>query len=77
MWDLDSLFLEAKTIQEKMRRTKSKQSVHEYKEFDKQLNEKISNAIQSLTEEAKCGVPSLTDEVDKKQSLMFYARNIR
>ena len=34
-WDIDSLFLETKVIQERMSRTKAKQSVDEYKKFDK------------------------------------------
>ena len=37
-WDIDSLFLEAKTIQERISRTKAKRSVDEYKEFDKYMS---------------------------------------
>ena len=33
------------------------------------MNRKISNAIRSLTEEAKNGVVSLTDKIDKKTVL--------
>ena len=44
----DTLFLEAKAIQEHMTRTKAKGSVDEYKEFDKYMSTgKISNAIRS------------------------------
>ena len=54
-----------------MSRTKAKRSFDEYKEFDKHMSTgKISNAIQSLTEEAKGGVLSLTDKVDMKTVLV-------
>ena len=33
-WIIDSLFLKAKAIQERMRRTKSRRSANENKEFD-------------------------------------------
>ena len=69
-WGIDSLFLEAKAIQERMSRTKAKRSVDEYKECDKYMSTgKLSNAIRSLTEEAKAGVLSLTEKVDRKRVL--------
>ena len=37
-WDLDSLFLEATAIQERINRTKAKQSVDEYNEFDEYMS---------------------------------------
>ena len=50
-----------------MSRTKANRSIDEYKEFDKnKTTGKISNAIRSLTEEAKGGVFSLTDKVENK-----------
>ena len=53
-WDIDSLFLEAKSIQEGMKRTKTKQFCDEYKKFDKQISTvRFSDFIRSLTEEAK------------------------
>ena len=77
-WDIDSLFLEAKAIQEGMSRTKAKQSDDEYKEFDKYMSTgKTTNAIRSLTEEAKVCVLSLTDNVDKKTVLGVLRKKIR
>ena len=53
-----------------MSRTKAKRFVDEYKEFDKCMSTgEISKAIRSLTEEAKNGVLSLNDKVDKKTVL--------
>ena len=37
-WDIDSLFLEAKSVQERMSRTKAKLSFDEYKELDKDMS---------------------------------------
>ena len=69
-WDIDSLLLEAKSIQEFMSSTKAKRSFDDYKEFDEHMSTgKISNAIRSLTEEAKGGILSLTDKVDIKTVL--------
>ena len=53
-----------------MSRTKAKRFVDEYKKIDENMSTgKISNAIRSLTEEAKGGVLSLTEKVDKKTIL--------
>ena len=69
-WDIGSLFLEAKAIQDGMSRTKAKRSVEEYKEFDKYTSTaNTSNANRSLTEEAKVFVLSLTDKFDKRTVL--------
>ena len=55
---IDCLFLEAKTIQELMSRTKTKRSVDEYKKFDKHMSTgKISHAIISLTDEGNGWCP--------------------
>ena len=59
-----------------MSRTKAKRSVDEYKEFDKYMSTgNISNAIRSLTEEAKSGALSLTDKVDKKTVIDVSRKN--
>ena len=56
-WEKHSLFLEAKAIQARLSRTKSKRSV-EYKEFEEYMSpKKTFNAIRSLTEKAKSCVP--------------------
>ena len=53
-WDIDSLFLEAKAIQERMSSTKAKRSVDEYKEFDKYLSTgKISMPFEVLERKRK------------------------
>ena len=53
-----------------MSRTKTKRYVDEYKEYNKYMSTgKNSIAIRSLTEKAKGGVLSLTDNVDKKTVL--------
>ena len=56
------MFLEAKAIQERMSRIKAKRSLDEYNEFYQYMSTgNISNAIRSLTEDAKGGgVLSLT-----------------
>ena len=36
-WDIDSMFLKAKTIQERMSKTKTKRSVDDYNEYDKYM----------------------------------------
>ena len=67
-WDVDSLFLEEKSVTERISRTK--RFFDEYKEFVKHMStEKIFNAIWSLTEEAKGCVLSLTDNVYTKTVL--------
>ena len=66
-WDIDSLLLKAKNIQECMSRTKAKCFVDEYKEIDKFMSTgKFSSAIRIFTEETKSGVPSSTEKVDRK-----------
>ena len=53
-----------------MNRTKAKRSVDEYNKFYQFMSTgNISNAIRSLTEDAKSGYISLTHKVDKKTIL--------
>ena len=67
-WDIDSLFLEAKIIQERMSRIKAKRSVDVCKVFNKYMStERNSNAIRSLTEEPTVVFLSLTDRVSKNR----------
>ena len=61
-WDIESLFHEAKAIQESLSKTKAEGSVKKYEEFDECMSKgKISYAIQSLTG----GLFSVTDRVVK------------
>ena len=67
-WDIDSLFLESKIVQERMSRTKAKRSVDVCNVFNKYLStERNSNGIRSLTEEATGGFLSLTDRVSQNR----------
>ena len=69
-WDIDSLFLEAKSIRVGASRTKGKQFLMNTENLMNTCQpQKNFSAIRSLTEEAKGGVFSLTDKIDKKTVL--------
>ena len=66
-WNIDSLFLEAKSIQEGVSRTEAKQFLMNTKNLMNTCQpEKNFKVIPSLTDEGKGGVLSLTDKVDIK-----------
>ena len=53
-----------------MSRTKTKQYIDEYIEYNKNMSKrKVFIAIRSPSEEAKGGLPSLTEKIDKKTFL--------
>ena len=61
----DDLFIEAKALQERLRKLNRKREVDEFKAFDKQMeSDKISNAVRCLSDDAKGGV--LSDKVTIK-----------
>ena len=60
----DDLFVEARALQERLRKLNRKREVDEFGAFDKQMETaKISNALRCSSGDAKCGVISTSNKV--------------
>ena len=71
---LGDLFVEAKALQELLRKLFRKREVDEFKAFDKRIvSGKISNVLQCLSDVAKGGVLSTSDKVTLKGKTSLYS----
>ena len=67
-YKFDDLSIEAKTLQERLRKLKRKREVDEIKAFDKQMESgEIGNALRCLSDNAKGGVLSTSDKLLSKE----------
>ena len=65
--EFELLFLEAKALQDRLTKSKSKHEANEFKLFDKNMETgKVSNALRCLTEESKGGVLPINQKLGTK-----------
>ena len=66
------LFVEARALQERLRKLNRKREVDEFGAFDKQMETaKISNALRCFSGNAKCGVISTSNKVIIKKTAPY------